>query len=141
MPMKMTKTSIKQKHKAPVAASRPKCLFGALATAAVLPMAVPAARAADASSPPPPPPSPLSHVDALVNFEFADKYLTPRGMIVHDKGLTFQSLVLGLVNVYKGDGFINDVTLVPASGMIFSSSGFSVQPRLSTASRRKQAGV
>ena len=34
-------------------------------------------------------------------------------MIVQDKELTFQPLVLAFVNVYKGDGFINDVTLIP----------------------------
>ena len=67
-----------------------------------------------------------SRVDALVNFEFADKYLTPRGMVVHDKGVTFQNLVLGFINVYKGDSFISDVTLVPGIWNDFSSSGVSV---------------
>src|SRR6266849_4222805 len=74
-----------------------------------------------ADAPPPP-----SRVDALVNFEFADKYLTPRGMLVHESGLTFQMLVLGLVNVYKGDTFINDITLVPGVWNDFSSKGVSV---------------
>jgi hypothetical protein len=40
-----------------------------------------------------------SRVNALVNFEFANQYLTPRGMIVHDRGLTFQQLTLAFVNV------------------------------------------
>ena len=53
-----------------------------------------------------------SRVNALINTEFSDKYLTPRGMIVHDEGLTFQVLALGLFNVYKGDSFLTDVTLV-----------------------------
>jgi hypothetical protein len=48
----------------------------------------------------------------LLNFEFADAYLTPRGMIVQDDGLTFQPLLLGFVNVFKSDSFVNDVTLV-----------------------------
>ncbi|HVY69003.1 MAG TPA: hypothetical protein VHH73_03705, partial [Verrucomicrobiae bacterium] len=74
-----------------------------------------------ADDPPPP-----SRVNVLVNFEFANEYLTPRGMIVHNQGLTFQNLVLGLVNVYKGDGFLNDVTLVPGVWNDFSSSGVSV---------------
>src|SRR6266550_9181271 len=69
---------------------------------------------------------PPSRVDALVNFEFADKYLTPRGMLVHENGFTFQMLVLGLVNLYKGDTFINDVTLVPGIWNDFSSKGVSV---------------
>jgi len=53
-----------------------------------------------------------SKVDGLVNFEFSDKYLTPRGMIVVDHGLTFQLLALGLVNLYKDNGFVNNVTFV-----------------------------
>jgi hypothetical protein len=91
--------------------------LGALAAAALL---VRAATAHAADAPPPP------KVDALVNFEFADKYLTPRGMIVHNDGLTFQMLVLGLVNVWKSDSFINDVTLVPGVWNDFSSAGVSV---------------
>jgi hypothetical protein len=67
-----------------------------------------------------------SRVNVLVNFEFSDQYLTPRGMIVHDEGLAFQPLVLGLVNVYKSDSFINDVTLVPGFWNDFSTAGVSV---------------
>src|SRR5258708_23026979 len=81
-------------------------------------------RAADA-----PPPS---RVDALVNFEFSDKYLTPRGMLVHESGLTCQMLVVGLVNLYKGDTFINDVTLVPGIWNDFSTKGVSVHPPFGT---------
>lgn len=96
-------------------------VLGALAAVASLPTSASTARADEASPPPPP-----SRVNALVNFEFADKYLTPRGMIVHDAGLTFQMLALGLVNIYKGDTFINDVTLVPGVWNDFSSSGVSI---------------
>lgn len=67
-----------------------------------------------------------SRVNALLNFEFSDKYLTPRGMIVHDNGLTFQQLTLGFFNVYKGDSFFNDVTLVGGIWNDFSSSGVSL---------------
>jgi hypothetical protein len=56
-------------------------------------------------------PPPKVHI--LADLEFANEYLTPRGLIVVNQGLTIQPLVLGLVNVYKGDSFINDVTLVP----------------------------
>ena len=66
-----------------------------------------------------------SRVNALVNFEFFDKYLTPRGMIVHEDGLTFQQLTLGLFNVYKGDSFFNDVTLVGGVWNDFSTEGVS----------------
>ena len=84
--------------------------------AAMCLMTTPAARADDAAP---------SRVDALVNSEFANMYLTPRGMIVHDQGLTFQELVLGLVNLYKGDGPISSVTFTPGVWNDFSSSSVS----------------
>lgn len=68
---------------------------------------------------------PPSRFNALLNFEFADKYLTPRGMIVHQNGLTFQQLALGFFNVYKGDTFINDFTLVGGVWNDFSTEGVS----------------
>lgn len=67
-----------------------------------------------------------SRFHAVSNFEFADKYLTPRGMVVHDNGLTFQWLALGLFNLYKGDGVINDVTLVGGVWTDFASEGVSI---------------
>jgi len=63
-----------------------------------------------------------SKVDTLVNFEFSDKYLTPRGMIVVDHGLTSQLLVLGLVNLYKGTDFVSDITLVGGFWNDYSTS-------------------
>ena len=65
-----------------------------------------------------------SRVHALVNLEFSDKYLTPRGMIVQDHGLTMQTLFLAFVNVYQGtpDSFINSVTLVPGFWNDFATS-------------------
>ena len=69
---------------------------------------------------------PPSRLDALVNLELSNEYLTPRGMIVHDKGLTFQPLVLGFANLYKGDGLINGVTFVPGVWSDFSTSPVSV---------------
>jgi hypothetical protein len=53
-----------------------------------------------------------SRVNALLNFEFSTHYLTPRGMIVQDSGLVFQPLVLGFFNLYRGEGVVNDFTLV-----------------------------
>lgn len=55
-----------------------------------------------------------SRLHALVGLTVSDKYLTPRGMIVQDGGVTIQSLFLAFLDVYDGkpDGFINDVTLV-----------------------------
>jgi hypothetical protein len=83
-------------------------------------------RAEDAAAPAPPPPPPPSRVDALFNLEFSDQYLTPRGMMVHNKGLALQPLLLGFVNLYKGDSFINDVTFVPGVWNDFSSSQVSI---------------
>ena len=70
-------------------------------------------------------PPPPSRVNALLNFEFSDKYLTPRGMIVHDDGLTVQPLVLGFFNVYKGESFLNDFTLVGGVWNDFCTDGVS----------------
>ena len=65
-----------------------------------------------------------SRVHALFNLEFSDKYLTPRGMIVQDKGLTIQPLFLAFVNVYNGapESFINSVTFVPGFWNDFATS-------------------
>jgi hypothetical protein len=94
------------------------CLLGAVAAATTLTMVPASTRAADA-----PPPS---RVDALFNLEFANEYVTPRGMIVHDKGLTLQPLLIGLVDLYHSDSFINSVTFVPGVWNDFSSSGVSI---------------
>src|SRR5205085_57163 len=93
--------------------------LGTLAVATALPFAPAAARAEDA---------PPSHVNFLASFEFSNEYLTPRGMIVHDQGLAVQPLFLGLVNLYHGDSFINDVTLVPGVWADFSTAGVSEHP-------------
>ncbi len=99
-PAHMPNPSVKpQLAKASSAAS---IVLGALAVAA-LPLGTNTARAEDAPS----------RVHALVNFEFANEYVTPRGMIVRDQGVTIQPLLLGFVNVYHGDSFINSVTLIP----------------------------
>ena len=96
------------------------CVLGAVAAATSLTMVPGNALAQEAAAP--------SRVDALFNLEFSNEYLTPRGMIVHDKGLTLQPLLLGLVNLYKGDSFINNITFVPGVWNDFSSSGVSVHP-------------
>jgi len=99
------KSNTHTKHLAAKTAS--SFVMGSLA--AVLPLAASSASAADAATPPPPP----SRVDALYSVQFANEYVTPRGMIVRDQGLTVQPLFLGFINVYKGDSFINSFTLVP----------------------------
>lgn len=67
--------------------------------------------------------SATSKVHVLLNAEFSDKYLTPRGMIVQNQGLVFQQLALGFFNLYKGDSFINDVTLVGGVWNCFGTDG------------------
>src|SRR6185436_12451654 len=84
--------------------------------AGVVCAALVAAKAQAAEEPAP------SRVHALVNFEFSDKYVTPRGMIVQDKGLVFQPLVLGFANLYKGDSFLTDFTAVGGVWNCFGTS-------------------
>ena len=78
------------------------------------------AQADEAATPPPP-----SKVNFLLNVEFADKYLTPRGMIVQDEGLVIQPLLLGFANLYGGeqDDFLNRVTLVAGVWNCFGTDG------------------
>src|SRR5580658_8478859 len=59
-----------------------------------------------------PPTPPASRIHELVNLNFANEYVTPRGMILHeqsDQGLTFQPLLLTLINLYQDTGFINSL--------------------------------
>jgi hypothetical protein len=87
-----------------------KQFLGTMA-AAILPLTAASVKADDAATPTAAPPP--SRVHALVNFQFANEYVTPRGMIVRDQGLTIQPLLLGFVNLYKSDSFINSITLIP----------------------------
>ncbi len=93
-------------------------VLGALAALA-LPAITSVAHADEAAAVTPPPPPP-SRTHALVNFEFSDKYLTPRGMIVQNEGLVFQNLVLGFFNLYGSDDF--SATLVGGIWNCFGSS-------------------
>lgn len=57
---------------------------------------------------------PPSKIHVFVQNEFSDKYITPRGLLVEDKGLVWQPLVVFLVNLYSADkGFLTDATLTP----------------------------
>jgi hypothetical protein len=78
-----------------------------------------------AANPIPAAPAP-SRVDELVNLQFASEYVTPRGMIVDDTGLTFQPLLLTLVNLYKADGFVNSLDFDGGAWANFNSAGVSV---------------
>jgi len=74
----------------------------------------------------PPEASPLFNM--LINVEFADKYVTPRGMIVRDRGLTIEPLALIFLNAYKGEGFINSFTIVGGGWWDFGTSTVSKHP-------------
>lgn len=67
-----------------------------------------------------------SRVHALVAFNFANEYVTPRGMLVRNKGLTVQPLFLTFTSLYKGDSFISEVTLVGGVWNDLGTSGVSV---------------
>ncbi|HYR57717.1 MAG TPA: hypothetical protein VEO95_03765 [Chthoniobacteraceae bacterium] len=73
-------------------------------------------------------PEPETRVHFLFNFEFSNEYVTPRGMLVRDEGLTIQPLFLTLANLYKSDGFLSDVTLVLGCWNDFGTSGVSKHP-------------
>jgi hypothetical protein len=68
-----------------------------------------------------------SHVNELLALTFASQYVTPRGMMVHQTGLTFEPLELTFINLYKSDtAFVNDVTLGGGAWADFTSAGESI---------------
>jgi hypothetical protein len=78
----------------------------------------------------PPAPAP-SRIHELVNLNFANEYVTPRGMILHqqsDQGLTFQPLLLTLINLYQDNGFINSLDFDGGAWADFDSTGVAVNP-------------
>ena len=78
-------------------------------------------------APAPPPPAP-SKVNFLLAVEFANEYVTPRGMIVREDGLTIQPLLLMFVPLYQGDSFINSVKFVGGAWNDFGTSTVSKHP-------------
>lgn len=53
---------------------------------------------------------PIAHF--LLQLDFSDAYITPRGLNVENQGLVFQPLLLSFWNLYSNkDTFINDVSL------------------------------
>ena len=73
-----------------------------------------------------PPPPPSSPIDLLLDVELSNAYVTPRGMIVHDEGLTIQPLLLAFVNLYQGTGFIDHAKIVGGVWNDFSSYPVSI---------------
>jgi len=64
----------------------------------------------------------------LFQSEFASGYTTPRGMIVRNHGLTVQPLLLTFFDLYRGEGFISNVTAVAGVWNDLGTSGVSKQP-------------
>jgi hypothetical protein len=55
---------------------------------------------------------PLSLIHGLINLEFSNAYITPRGLDVQNKGLVLQPLFLLFFDLYSPkENFINDVSL------------------------------
>jgi hypothetical protein len=106
------------------------CTFGSLAVVLALQWTAALAHAGDTATASakevvaPPPPGPP--IDLLLNVELSNEYVTPRGMIVHDEGLTIQPLLLAFINVYKGDGWLNSAKIVGGVWNDYSTSPVSV---------------
>jgi hypothetical protein len=73
-----------------------------------------------------PPPPPASPIDLLLNVELSNAYVTPRGMIVHDEGLTIQPLLLAFINVYHGDSWLDSAKIVGGVWNDFSTYPVSI---------------
>jgi hypothetical protein len=52
-----------------------------------------------------------SNITGLINFDFSDKYYTPRGLMSSNGGISFQPIVILFFDLYKNDrGPLNDLT-------------------------------
>ncbi len=58
------------------------------------------------------PPPPKDRISGLFQLDVSDHYITPRGLNVEDQGVIFQPLLLLFTDLYDGDGFLTDITLV-----------------------------
>src|SRR6185295_9130557 len=67
-------------------------------------------------------------VNLLLNVEFSDSYVTPRGQIVRENGLTIQPLLLAFLTVYEGDSFISSFKFVGGVWNDFGTKGVSEHP-------------
>lgn len=67
-------------------------------------------------------------VNLLLNVEFSDKYVTPRGQIVRDEGLTIQPLLLAFLTLYEGEGFLSSFKFVGGVWADYGTDGVSEHP-------------
>jgi hypothetical protein len=110
--MKKTNCKSNSKTKPTIQRTTSNLMLGAVAAAAVLPLAVRTAKADEAPT----------MVNALVDLGISSHYLTPRGMDVSRQGVVFQPMVLAFFDLYKSDDFINDVSLVGGFWNCFGTS-------------------
>jgi hypothetical protein len=85
-------------------------------TVALIALAGASARSADLNftkAPPPVEPAPNSDIHGFFDVSFKNDYITPRGLLVTNTGLTAQVLTGLVFDVYKDPaGFINKVSLI-----------------------------
>ena len=68
-------------------------------------------------------------VHALLQLDFSDHYITPRGLNVENEGLVFQPLFLVFWDLYSNkDGFLNDITLTTGVWSSFHSRESGADP-------------
>ncbi len=88
------------------------------------------AHAGDAKAAPevaPAPSEPWAH--ALLQLDFSNAYITPRGLYVTNKGMCFQPLLLGFFDLYHNkDGLLNDVTMTLGVWSDFDTHKSGVDP-------------
>jgi hypothetical protein len=107
-----------------------KCTIGAVAAAMALACTSAPLHAGDGTSAPakevvaPPPPG--SPIDLLFNVDILNEYVTPRGMIVRNQGVTIQPLLLAFINLYKGDGWLDSAKIVGGIWNDYGTSRVSV---------------
>lgn len=93
----------------------PRSRFTALAAlAATALLALPAPSRAGVQDKTPVPmtePDKPSIFHVLFQNQISNYYITPRGLIVEDEGLVWQPLLLLFADLYKGDGWLNNVKL------------------------------
>ena len=89
--------------------------FASVLIAGAVSLGVTAASAADLKAPvlkAPPPPPPEFDVHGFFDLSFKNDYITPRGLLVTNTGLTTQVLMGLALDLYKDKtGFINDISV------------------------------
>lgn len=108
----------------------PKTLLVACILAVCPPLSPSAFAGAPASKNPvvtPPESEPWIH--ALLQLDFSDHYITPRGLNVENEGLIFQPLFLVFWNLYGDkEGFLQDVTLTTGVWSSFHTNESGADP-------------